>query len=94
MQVTLAWTSQEMGLYVIHNNPIHQIMLCYTIDINGKTRKTGVSHTGVKQGCPIAPPLLGLGIDGMQRFLMSLGHVAVLVLSSGQDIILGYHAPH
>ena len=48
--------------------------------------QTVLSHTGVKQGCPLSPTLFGLYIDGMHRFLMSLGLSDVPVLSSGLQV--------
>ena len=57
-----------------------------TININGRSGKTVLSHTGVKQGCPLSPTLFGLYIDGMHRFLMASGPVDVPVLSSGVQV--------
>ena len=48
-----------------------------TININGRSGKTVLSQTGVKQGCPLSPTLFGLYIDGMHRFLMASGPVDV-----------------
>ena len=57
-----------------------------TIKINGRSGKTVLSQTGVKQGCPLSPTLFGLDIDGMHRFLMASGPVDVPVLSSGVQV--------
>ena len=57
-----------------------------TININGRSGKTVLSQTGVKQGCPLSPTLFGLYIDGMHRFLMASGPVDVPVLSLGVQV--------
>ena len=57
-----------------------------TVNINGKIGKTVISQIGVKQGCPLSPTLFGLYIDGMHYFLMTLGPLAIPVLSSGMKV--------
>ena len=57
-----------------------------TKNINGRIEKTVIPQTGVKQGCPLSPTLLGLYIDGMHHFLMSRGLVDVFVHSSGVQV--------
>ena len=54
-----------------------------TFHINGRRGETFQSFTGVKQDCPISPTSLGLYMDGLHRYLMSIAVLDVPMLSSG-----------
>ena len=89
VQRPLLWqVLQRLGL---HGPMLAAVQSLYkdsglTININGRSGKTVLSQTGVKQGCPLSPTLFGLYIDGMHRFLMASGPVDVPVLSSGMQV--------
>ena len=41
-----------------------------SIKVRGRVSMTLLSHTGLKQGCPLSPILFGLFTDGLHRHLM------------------------